>query len=118
MFKYSAEFFFCKRFPILSTEVKDFGDWRKLRFGSFCRKTIPWANFLAGVASEHPVVEPAFLLFWYQSILQFDRKIRYAFASIDFFIWENGFSRTLIDATCTRSAEISGKRIIILKFKI
>src|SRR3712207_1970592 len=81
-------------------------------------KTVPRANILAGITTEHPVLETAFHSLGYQRIFQFDRVIRNALASIDPFVRPDRLGRAGIDTTPTGTTKIFCIRIVVLQFHI
>ena len=70
------------------------------------RKAIPWAHFLADVATEHPIIHFPLEFIRKNGVPQFDGKVGNASGSIDDIGFNNRVRRAGIDATRTCSAVI------------
>jgi hypothetical protein len=105
-------------YPIGRLKIQYF---RQRGEGFFLRragKTIPGANLLARIASEHPVPELLLHVIGDQLFLQFYRKIRNAFAAVDDLIVQDSGGWARIDTTAAGSAIVARKWVITFQRQV
>lgn len=84
---------------------------------AFWGESIPWADHLADVASEHPVSDFA-AQFNGDIILEFDCKIGNTFCRLERAIWEDTLRGAGLDASCACAAVVGDEGQVGFKFEI
>lgn len=118
MLKHGLKELFINAFPLSGTEIQDFWYGLKGFLLVGLGKAVPGAYVLAYVATEHPVLEFAVMLFGYEFVFELYSEVRDTFIGIDDGRGNDGIGGTGIDTFGTGAAKVFGKGIVVFQVEV